>query len=429
MIEDIQTEKSEKQRHRYIKRMKRDEHKRCGVFLTPPRIKRTLLEKRFSAAVRRTALGLAFILLLSQNANAIPVKPPQTGARSVILYELNSDTVLCSENADEKLPVASITKIMTALIVLDNCSLEDEVEIKKEWTLVEGSSSNIKEGRRYTIRQLLYGLLLSSGNDAAYALACHTSGSVSAFADLMNEKAKELGMLHSSFKNPHGLDVRDHYSTAADMALLTAAAMKNKDFALIVSTKEAKIGGESFVNHNKMLWNYKDTVGVKTGYTSQAGRTLVTCANKGDMTLICVTLNDSNDWNDHAGLYDWANANYRLASAVRAGETITQLNVISGMSDTVCVCAAEDVTLLLGNDDKLSVDFRLPRFVYAGVVKGSKIGSADVFVNGEKQSSVDLVFSETVSVDTSIPLSFWEQVRRSLFPSSEFTHRLKQIIS
>ncbi|NLO46822.1 MAG: D-alanyl-D-alanine carboxypeptidase [Clostridiales bacterium] len=429
MIESIRTEKNKKRLHAYFKSMKREEHERAGGVFMPPRTKRTLLKKGFSAVVRHTAIGLVFTLLLFQNVGAIPDKPPKTGARSVILYELNSDTVLCSENADEKLPVASITKIMTALIVLDNCGLEDEVEIKKEWTLIEGSSSNIKEGRRYTIRQLLYGLLLSSGNDAAYALACHTSGSVSEFAELMNEKAKEFGMLHSSFKNPHGLDERDHYSTAADMALLTAAAMKNKDFALIVSTKEAKIGGESFVNHNKMLWNYKDTVGVKTGYTSLAGRTLVTCANKGDMTLICVTLNDANDWNDHAGLYDWASANYRLECAVRAGETITQLNVISGMSESVCVCAAEDVTLLLENNDKLSVDIRLPRFVYAGVNKGSRVGSADVFVNGEKLTSVDLVFSDTVPVDTSIPLSFWEQIKRSIFPSSEFTHRLRQIIS
>jgi D-alanyl-D-alanine carboxypeptidase len=407
-------------------RVNRNVQEKTGWFF---RVSRGKQSPAGGKIIKRTALIIAFVFLLSQNSLAAPAQPPRTDARSVILYEMSSDTVLYSENADEKLSIASITKIMTALIVLENCDLEDEVEIKREWTLIEGSSSNIAEGRRYTVRQLLYGLLLASGNDAACALACHTAGGISEFAELMNEKAKELGMSNSSFKNPHGLDEHGHYSTAADMALLTAAAMKNKDFALIVATKEAKIDGVTFVNHNKMLWNYPDTVGVKTGYTSLAGRTLVTCANKNDMTLICVTLNDSNDWSDHTELYDWAGTNYMMKTAVHAGEPIARLEVISGMMKSVGICAKKDICLLLNKDDNLKVDIMLPKFVYAGVTKGSKAGTAVVLINGKRFCSVDLVYSDTVPLDLSIPLSFWEQIKRSVFPSSEFSQRIRQIIS
>jgi D-alanyl-D-alanine carboxypeptidase len=175
---------------------------------------------------------------------------------------------------------------------------------KREW-LCEGSSSGFKPGKDYTVRQMLYALLLASGNDAALGLAEFSAGSVDEFAALMNAKAEQLGMTHSHFINPHGLDAEGHYSSALDMAKLTAAALKNIKFTLIVSTRDAHVGGVYFKNHNKMLWQYEGAIGIKTGYTSKAGRTLVSAATKGGVTLICVTLNDPNDWDDHAALYDW----------------------------------------------------------------------------------------------------------------------------
>jgi D-alanyl-D-alanine carboxypeptidase len=362
-----------------------------------------------------------FCCALSTNAYAVIENAPGTGARSAILYEANSETVLYESNANQKLPIASITKIMTAYVVLESCDLDETVQIKKEWTLIEGSSSGIREGQCCTVRQLLYALLLASGNDAAAALASHAAGGVAEFAELMNRKAEELGMTNSSFKNPHGLDEHGHYSTAADMAKLTAAAMRNKDFALIVSTKDAKIGDLEFTNHNKMLWNYPDTVGVKTGYTSSAGRTLVTCCKKNDMILICVTLNDSDDWDDHAGMYDWAAAHYRMKTALCAGETLAELKVISGVSDTVRVCGNEDLSFLLEKDDELRVSLNLPKFIYAGVVKGNKAGTADILINGVKHRTVDLYFAQTVTLDMRVPLTFWEKLKWSWYLANQYT--------
>ena len=176
----------------------------------------------------------------------------------------------------------------------------------------------LREGEKLSVRELLYGLLLHSGNDAATALACHIAGSEAEFARLMNEKAAELGMENSSFENPHGLDGEARHASARDMALLTAAALDNALFCEIVATKEISLAGRSFKNHNKLLWNCEGVIGVKTGYTKAAGRTLVSaCAREGS-TLICVTLCDGDDWNDHSRLYDWAFENFSRETVASA---------------------------------------------------------------------------------------------------------------
>lgn len=362
-------------------------------------------------AIRAAACAAVFCLLtylLPLNARAAP----DIGARSALLYEAETGTVLYSKNPDEKLPIASITKIMTALVVLENCDLEDHVQFKRQWALTEGSSSGFREGQWYTVRQLLYALMLASGNDAAIALACHTAGSVGEFAKLMNEKASELGMTGSCFKNPHGLDQKEHYSTSSDMAKLASAAMKNKEFALISSTKEARIGRYRFSNHNKLLWKYPDTIGIKTGYTSSAGRTLVTCAEKNDMTLICVTLDDSDDWDDHALLYDWAGANYKLFTLSSRGSP-ESLPVISGAKESVPLRRKMDVRLLLNADDTVSLETRLPRFVYAPVTAYDSAGETEIYVNGKSAGKTDIIFAGSVELDSSIPLTFWEKIKWS----------------
>ena len=228
-------------------------------------------------------------------------------------------TVLYEKNADERLGIASTTKIMTALVVLEHCALDEPVEILPEYTAVEGSSMYLRAGETYTVEELLYGLMLVSGNDAAVALACHTAGSVAAFADRMNDKARALGMTNSAFQNPNGLDADGHYSTARDMAKLTCAAMENETFRTIVSTRSTVVNGKTLVNHNRLLRSYDGAVGVKTGYTKTTGRTLVSCAQRGTTQFVCVTLSDPDDWNDHTHLLDWAFENYEYRCV--AGDT------------------------------------------------------------------------------------------------------------
>jgi D-alanyl-D-alanine carboxypeptidase (penicillin-binding protein 5/6) len=256
---------------------------------------------------RLTAIALAAVCLLAAApfATAAPSAPPKESSYASVVYDADTGEILYDDDSSLERPIASVTKIMTAIIVIERVSLNKKVTFKQEWK-VEGSSSGFIPGREYTVRQLLYALMLSSGNDAAVGLAEITSGSVSKFADLMNAKASELGLTHTHFKNPHGLDEEGHYSSAKDLAALTAYALKNQKFALIVSTREAKVGGVYFKNHNKLLWYGKDIIGVKTGFTEKSGRTLVSAARRNGRMLIIVTLNDPNDWDDHVNLYDWA---------------------------------------------------------------------------------------------------------------------------
>lgn len=346
---------------------------------------------------------------------------PGVSAQCFVLVESETGTVLLEGNADSRMLIASTTKIMTALVVIENCDLEEVLSVKQEYTLVEGSSMYLKPGERLTVESVLYGLMLSSGNDAAVALACHTAGSVEAFAQLMNKKAKELGMTNSSFKNPHGLDADGHYSTAKDMAILTVEAMHNPEFAEIVSTKTINVAGRSLTNHNKLLWKYDGALGVKTGYTKSAGRSLVSCAERDGMQLVCVTLNAPDDWDDHSALYDWAFANYRYERPVEKGQVIVSVPMISGLSDEVDIVADESAGILLDKDDSIEVVVNAPKFVYAGVEINRGAGSISVIVNGESVQDIGLSFEGDIRVDDSERLTFWEQVRWGWYRVQKFS--------
>ena len=254
-------------------------------------------------------------------------------AKAAILMHADSGRVLYEKNADEHMLIASTTKIMTAIVVLEHCELDDLVEVDSRSAGIEGSSMYLKAGESYTVEDLLYGLLLVSGNDAASALALHVADSMEEFAELMNAKAAELGMTESSFKNAHGLDEEGHYSTARDMAKLAAYCMGNEDFARIAGTVSHTVGEQTLVNHNRLLREYDGCLGLKTGYTMAAGRTLVTCAERDGARYVCVTLNDPDDWDDHKALYDWAFANYSFAEVIPAGLSY-EVPLISGAEMT-----------------------------------------------------------------------------------------------
>lgn len=336
---------------------------------------------------------------------------PDVSAQCSILMDAATDTVLSEKNADCQMLIASTTKIMTALVVMENCNLEDTLTVKTEYTLVEGSSMYLKAGEKLKVREVLYGLMLSSGNDAAVALACHTAGSIDKFAKMMNAKAKELGMNNSSFKNPHGLDADGHYSTARDMAVLTVAAMDNHDFAEVVSTKSINVAGRYLTNHNKLLWKYDGVLGVKTGFTRSAGRSLVSCAERDGMRLVCVTLNAPDDWDDHGALYTWGFENYKYERPIEKGQVIAEVPVITGQEDTIQIVSEEGVSLLLSGSDTIETVINAPKFVYAGIESGQNAGSITVLVNGETVKEIGLIFNGEAKLDESESLSFWEQVK------------------
>mgnify|MGYP002282393386 CR=1 FL=1 len=218
---------------------------------------------------------------------------PQTGAEAFILMDAGSGRVLTGKNTERELAIASTTKIMTALVALETGNLSDKVTVKQNH-LKEGSSMYLRAGEVLTLEELLYGLLLPSGN-----------GGVERFVARMNEKAAALGMTHTSFANPSGLDAQGHYSCALDMARLAAYAMREPTFARIAATRTAAVGERMLGNHNKLLASLEGCTGLKTGYTDNAGRTLVTCCERDGMRLIAVTLNDRSDWADHAALYEY----------------------------------------------------------------------------------------------------------------------------
>ena len=332
---------------------------------------------------------LVFALLL--NANAV-----DTSAKSAILYEINTGEILYEKNANEKRPIASTTKIMTALLVIENGNPDHIVEIKTEQVGIEGTSLYLKEGEKISVKNLLYGLMLKSGNDAAEALAAYIAGNVPDFVSMMNEKAKSLGMENTNFENPHGLPDDNHYSTAYDMALLSAYAMKNGIFKEIVSTKSYTAEGRSFVNHNKLLNMREEVDGIKTGYTKKAGRCLVSSAEKDGMRVAAVTLSDPDDWDDHVKLYDFAFENFKTVVLCEKDEKITDLPVAG--YGKIEIIAKEDAIKTVDRHKNYKKQIYLPRFCYAPIKKGDKIGELHITDNGKAIEKTDLISNTEIKL-------------------------------
>ncbi len=332
-------------------------------------------------------------------------------AKAAILMHADSGRVLYEKNADEHMLIASTTKIMTAIVVLEHCELDDLVEVDSRSAGIEGSSMYLKAGESYTVEDLLYGLLLVSGNDAASALALHVADSMEEFAELMNAKAAELGMTESSFKNAHGLDEEGHYSTARDMAKLAAYCMGNEDFARIARTVSHTVGEQTLVNHNRLLREYDGCLGLKTGYTMAAGRTLVTCAERDGARYVCVTLNDPDDWDDHKALYDWAFANYSFAEVIPAGLSY-EVPLISGAEMTAPAETEGAAYALIQNGESYDMELELPAFAFAPISEGERAGRAVACSDGQEIASVRIVYSEDVEVDRELKLTPGERFLR-----------------
>ena len=287
-----------------------------------------------------------------------------------VLYELDADT---------RSRIASTTKIMTGLLACETLALDAEYAVPAEAVGIEGSSMYLRAGERVTGRELLYGLMLRSGNDAAVALAILCDGSVERFAARMNAQAAKLGMENTHFQNPNGLDEEGHFSTARDLARLARAAMKNPDFREAAGTKNASFGQRALTNHNKLLWSYPGANGVKTGYTRAAGRILVSSAERGGRHLIAVTICDPDDWNDHIALLDDAFSRYSEVTLHEKGDTLAQTQVFGGETDRAELVAESTVTayLLPGEQDRLRRVRYGEKFCYAPVVRAAAAGTVE----------------------------------------------------
>lgn len=291
---------------------------------------------------------LVVILVFSLPVHAI-------SAKSAVLMDCATGRLLYEKNSEQKSLIASTTKIMTAILVCERTNVLDRVKIPKEAVGIEGSSLYLREGEILTIQELLYGMMLHSGNDAAVALAIYCGGTVEGFAQMMNDKARSIGMTNSHFENPHGLDSENHYSTAHDLAILSRYAMQNPIFAEIVSTKTVKIGQRQLRNHNKLLWFLDGADGVKTGYTKAAGRILVSSACRDGRRLVAVTISAPNDWQDHISLLDNGFHQYTQQCIVRKDDMLGYAEIAGGEAGKVQLIANDDFSYPLCLDEEIRI--------------------------------------------------------------------------
>lgn len=335
-------------------------------------------------------------------------------------YLMTADSREClyEKNGDAKHSMASTTKIMTAISAIEMCNLDEVVTVSANAESQEGSSVYLRTGNEIKLLDLIYGMLLNSGNDAACAVAEHAGGSVEDFAKIMNDNALRIGAKNTAFKNPSGLDDEGHYSTAHDMALIAAYAMENSTFREIVSTKTSQINVGSDIcylkNHNKLLWNYEGCSGVKTGYTKKTGRCLVSAAERNGITLIAVTLGAPDDWNDHKKMLDYGFENTELKTVLNKGEVLKEYTLNGGSFNAV---AENDITVSIKKNSALKADVVLHAVnkPTLSIQKGEKVGYAECFIGEYKIADVNLISDnsaegEPIKKDNNI----WAKIKKLL---------------
>lgn len=360
-----------------------------------------------------TIITLCFfimLLLFPQKALALSVS-----ARYACVIDALSGNILYEKNAHTKHSMASTTKIMTALVALENADLSDIVKVSSNAAGTEGSSIYLRQNEEIPLSDLLYGLMLASGNDAAVAIAEHVGKTKDGFAKMMNDKAKELGLKNTSFKNPNGLDEEGHYTTAYELALITKEALKNDTFREIVSTKTKNIsnGNESYMrsltNHNKLLGMYDGCIGVKTGYTKKTGRCLVSSAERDGFRVIAVTLNAPDDWNDHIRMLNYAFENCERKPVIIKDMILKTIPVENGDKDRLELLASDNLYVTLtGKDDISQIEllYKSPSSICAPVTKGSVLGSISVYYKDEKLGETELLAGCDISYQEPPKLTF-----------------------
>ena len=322
-------------------------------------------------------------------------------AKAAVIYEPESDTILYAKDEGSRLPMASTTKIMTALVAIERENLNKKIKVDPRAVGIEGSSAYLRVGEEFTLRELLYALMLRSANDAAEAIAYAVAGGLDEFALLMNEKATALGLSNTHFTNPHGLDDDEHYTTALELAKITAAAMKYPEFREIVSTKTKRIEKEGltrlFANHNKMLSRYDGCIGVKTGYTQKSGRCLVSAAERDDVLLITVTLSCPDDWREHERMLDFGFSEVERVTVLSKDDFETSTKVTGGTADRVKLGIDDDITIIKKkNDDLPMIDIDIPEVLEAPIAIGDTVGKVRLTYADGRVSEFDVIALENV---------------------------------
>ncbi|MBO5946363.1 MAG: D-alanyl-D-alanine carboxypeptidase [Clostridia bacterium] len=335
---------------------------------------------------------------------------PSVSADAAALYEPERGTFLYEKNLNKRLPMASTTKIVTALIALENLPPDKIITVDDRAVGTDGSSIYLEHGEAMDAESLIYALMLSSANDAAEALAYEISGSIDSFSLLMNERAKALGAKDTSFKNPHGLDAKDHYTTAHDLALITAKALENEAFVKICSTYKKTVTSNlkerTLTNHNKLLNLYDDAIGVKTGYTSLSGRSLVGAARKDGVTLISVTINAPDDWNDHISLLNYGFNNVKSEILLKENELLYEIPVLGGNIGQVKISNKSEIKITYIKKPNVRRHVELNRYFNAPIRCGDVLGRV-YFTDGDNV----IASTELVSLtDVNKKPSFFERI-------------------
>lgn len=347
-------------------------------------------------------------------ASTSPEPYPETNGKAVILMDAKSGRVLYERNSQEQLPPASLTKIMTALLVVENGNLNQKVIISEHAAETPECSVYLESGEVLTRMELLYAAMLPSANDASMALAESVAGDEASFVRLMNQRADELGLKHTHFINPHGLEAEGHYSSACDLALLSKTALSCPVFAQVVETKrkiipwEGKDEDRLLFNHNRLLNRYDGAIGVKTGYTRQAGNCVVGAAQRGDMVLIAVSMNSPTVYNDLQQMLDYGFEHYKMVTLGKVGQVSGEVEVLDGDSKTVPVTLAHNLSIAATDDELpyLSYGFTLEPTVTAPVGQGDILGICKLYLKGKQIGSVNMVAEQTINIKQSWIASF-----------------------
>ncbi len=350
-------------------------------------------------------------------------------AQSAVLMCAENGEILFSRNADKRLSMASTTKIMTSLLALEAAMPDAEITVTKEMVSVEGTSMGLMPGDSVSLKELVYGMLLQSGNDAANTVACYLSGSPEKFAELMNERAESIGMKNSNFVTASGLDSEEHYSTAYDMALLACESIKNPEFVSICSQKTARLTygnppyQRTLTNHNKLLWKYEDTIGIKTGFTKKSGRCLVSAAERDGVTLVAVTLNAPDDWDDHISMFEYGFSKLKGVE-LSCDLNNVRLNVCGGEKNTASVALSRNSRWI--NGENVRVSLLIKPVNYAPIYSGDVVGTA-VFMTADNRviDEVAICVAEDVRLKKSD--SVHQKPKESLF--SKIINKLKELFS
>ena len=383
--------------------------------------------KKYFALLLIFALGFSFLPVWRENcadgslvfdyisleSKDFLLEMPQNGAKCAVVADIKSGKLLFAKNPDERRGMASTTKIMTALVAIENCNLAKEFTVCKEAVGIEGSSVYLQEGEKLTLEELLYCLLLESGNDAAVAVAICIGGTEENFVKLMNERARELGLKNTRFTNPHGLSDENHYTTARELAVITVEAMKYPAFAKIVATKYRKVrynnkeNGRLLCNHNKLLSGYKNCIGVKTGYTQKDGKCLVSAAEKDGLGVVAVTLGDPSPTYTHIELLDGAFNKFCMVTVAEKEDINLQIPIENGERDFVTAVNFKEIKLCLPKGTKYTVDTVMPKAISAPIKRGDIVCRLRVTAEGGQVYIINLEATEDIKVKRK---NLWEKI-------------------